>query len=506
MTLATSPSLLIKEINDTYAQSNFKNLREYFNKQNQLLNFNFLEFNFPAAVANQKIAHGLGLIPQDVIITRITGVGTATLNWALFDSANLDVTTTGACRIRFFVGSYWNFQTALGNGTSDTQQVSPSPATVASSSGFTNPMTTLGDLIVGGAKGVATRKGVGADGTVPMADSTNALGLSYQSLPARNYLYNGAFDIWQRQITFSVGAAVDAYTADRWYCSNRMGSGTTTVTQVAATQPGSTFALQMKITAGGSVGGSSMPKMVQLFEGRDALQLYNQIVSASAQIKALGNVTAATIAIDYITNAAGGHPNVDGGARIGSFSTQINNTAFTRCLLNNINIGTLPTTAGTITITIEPSAVSSGNLYDLNNGIIIEQVALNLCPIATAFARMTGSITTEYQSCLRFYEKSYNEGIFAGDATSQWQGSEQTFWANATIREKYLYTSIKRIGATVNLYSPSSGASGNGADRSAANANVALALGDNGQTGFEISSTVTINHQVSFHWTADAEM
>lgn len=128
-----SPALLIKEINDTYTQNNFKNLREYFNKQNQLLNFNFVEFNFPAAVANQKVAHGLGLIPQDVIVTRITGAGTATLNWSLFDSSNLDITTTDACRIRVFVGSYWNFQTALGNSKTDTQDVySAAPtATVA---------------------------------------------------------------------------------------------------------------------------------------------------------------------------------------------------------------------------------------------------------------------------------------------------------------------------------------------------------------------------------------
>lgn len=129
MTPAPSPQLLIKEINDTYAQGNFKSLREYFNKQNQLLNFNFIEFSFSGAVTNQKLAHGLGLVPQDVIITRITGTGIATLNWSLFDANNLDITTTGACRIRMFVGSYWNFQTLLGNLPADTEQVSSAPAT-----------------------------------------------------------------------------------------------------------------------------------------------------------------------------------------------------------------------------------------------------------------------------------------------------------------------------------------------------------------------------------------
>lgn len=127
-----TPALLIKEINDTYTQSNFKNLREYFNKQNQLFNFNFVEFNFPAAVQNQKVAHGLALIPQDVIITRLTGAGSITLNWSLFDANNLDITTTDACRIRLFVGSYWNFQTTVGNSKNDSQSISPVLSTIAS--------------------------------------------------------------------------------------------------------------------------------------------------------------------------------------------------------------------------------------------------------------------------------------------------------------------------------------------------------------------------------------
>lgn len=117
------PPLSVREINDVWVQKNFRALQDFFASQNQLLNFNFIEFNFTAAVTNQKIAHGLGIIPQDAIITRITGSGIATLNWALFDNQNVDVTTTGQCRIRMFVGSYWNSQTALGNSASDAQAI-----------------------------------------------------------------------------------------------------------------------------------------------------------------------------------------------------------------------------------------------------------------------------------------------------------------------------------------------------------------------------------------------
>lgn len=126
------PSISVKEVTDVYVQKNFRALQDYFSSQNQLLNFNFIEFVFTAAVANQKITHGLTIIPQDVIVTRVTGTGVATLNWASFDSTNIDVTVTGPCRIRFFVGSYWNQQTSQGNSSTDVQQLNQSAVVQAS--------------------------------------------------------------------------------------------------------------------------------------------------------------------------------------------------------------------------------------------------------------------------------------------------------------------------------------------------------------------------------------
>lgn len=66
----------------------------------------FLEITFGKAVANFKFPHGLGFNPKDVIQTRLTGAGSLTFNYTLFDKVNLDITTTGACVVRAFVGSY----------------------------------------------------------------------------------------------------------------------------------------------------------------------------------------------------------------------------------------------------------------------------------------------------------------------------------------------------------------------------------------------------------------
>lgn len=65
---------------------------------------------------------------------------------------------------------------AGGNYKTTTQEIAD-----LAPSGFTNPMTTKGDLIVGGNAGVATRLGVGSNGQAFVADSTQTLGVKWAS-------------------------------------------------------------------------------------------------------------------------------------------------------------------------------------------------------------------------------------------------------------------------------------------------------------------------------------
>lgn len=66
----------------------------------------FFTYTFSAAVTNLKIPHNLGFMPQDVIQTSLVGAGALTWNYALFDKTNVNMTTTGACTVRAFVGTY----------------------------------------------------------------------------------------------------------------------------------------------------------------------------------------------------------------------------------------------------------------------------------------------------------------------------------------------------------------------------------------------------------------
>jgi len=68
--------------------------------------FQFRTYTFTGAVTNLKIKHNLGFQPRDIIQTSLTGAGSLTWNYGSFSKTDLDITTTGACVVRAFIGRY----------------------------------------------------------------------------------------------------------------------------------------------------------------------------------------------------------------------------------------------------------------------------------------------------------------------------------------------------------------------------------------------------------------
>mgnify|MGYP006921298388 CR=1 FL=1 len=101
------PSILVNEITDVYVRENFKNLKEYFQGQNQLLDFSFFEVTFDKAETNKKVRHNLKFAPTDVFLTGAYGAS-GSINVGLFDQTNMDISSDGPVRLRFFAGKYWN--------------------------------------------------------------------------------------------------------------------------------------------------------------------------------------------------------------------------------------------------------------------------------------------------------------------------------------------------------------------------------------------------------------
>lgn len=106
-----NPQILTHQIQDQYVRKNFENIQKYFEAQNQLLNFKFFERVFNAEITGAKIAHGLGYIPLDILVTRMTGEGSVTVKYAEFTNEHVVLDVSGPCRIRFYVGTYPSFDT-----------------------------------------------------------------------------------------------------------------------------------------------------------------------------------------------------------------------------------------------------------------------------------------------------------------------------------------------------------------------------------------------------------
>jgi hypothetical protein len=95
------------EILDRMTRRNFEGLEQNLRAQ-EVAKFDWkkMDIEVPAASTNLLIAHDLGYVPQDVIVTRQTGTGAITFLYEDFTDKFLVVTTTGPVTVRALVGAY----------------------------------------------------------------------------------------------------------------------------------------------------------------------------------------------------------------------------------------------------------------------------------------------------------------------------------------------------------------------------------------------------------------
>ena len=100
-------TLFLREIADRYVRKNFEALRNEMRVFSLYrAKFKHFEIVIPQAVTNYRFPHRFGYRPKDILQTSLTGAGSLTWNYDRFDAEYLDITTTGACTVRAFVGSY----------------------------------------------------------------------------------------------------------------------------------------------------------------------------------------------------------------------------------------------------------------------------------------------------------------------------------------------------------------------------------------------------------------
>lgn len=157
-------------------------------------------------VATDAFVSGIITLPSLTTASSLATVGTiGTGVWQGTAIANTyggtGQNSSGSTGIAQVSGGTWSFSTALANGTTATTQSLGDNTTkaatdafvIANAGGFTNPMTTLGDVIYGGASGTATRLpgpsangfytlGYNVTGATVLAPASFLAGMSARSL------------------------------------------------------------------------------------------------------------------------------------------------------------------------------------------------------------------------------------------------------------------------------------------------------------------------------------
>jgi hypothetical protein len=94
-------------ITDKPTREALKTLLNFVNDQSILKgNWKYIEFTFDKPVESFRYNHNLGFVPKDFIMSYLSGTGSIFINWYNSDRQFLDLTATGPCVVRGFIGAY----------------------------------------------------------------------------------------------------------------------------------------------------------------------------------------------------------------------------------------------------------------------------------------------------------------------------------------------------------------------------------------------------------------
>lgn len=232
----------------------------------------------------------------------------------------------------------------------------------------------------------------------------------------QNLLLNGNLPLFQRGTSSTVANGLTSYLADRWYAKNSLGTnGIITQDQLPGVSDGAAFGLRVRISTAPTALQTNGCELYQAIENQTSLQLYNKTASFQVKVKALANVTQVGIQFFYATSE------IKLTTSIGSETlVTVNSSTFTTLNTGLQAIGTTQTTSGVVGVRIRPTAVSTGNLYDINNGFVVEQamVAVAADTTGATFISAFPTFESELAACQRYYLKSYSQGTNPGTTTT----------------------------------------------------------------------------------------
>lgn len=222
--------------------------------------------------------------------------------------------------------------------------------------------------------------------------------------PAKNYIINGGFDLWQRGTSFaSAGTAV--YTADRWYQFSVSGA---TTSLVAATGTTSRYGIKLARNSGQTFLNSI--SLAQPQETANIQLLRGKLLTVSFWAKAGANfsATGSLLNIRMLTGTGAEGKHIGG-----SFTGPVYQIAVSKAITTTMTRYTIvsatpiPTNATQLELFFEFTPTGTAGADD---SVTIEQVMLNEGSAAAPFALAGGDIEGELRKCQRYCEVAVSIG------------------------------------------------------------------------------------------------
>jgi hypothetical protein len=369
-----------------------------------------------------------------------------------------------------------------------------------------------GDLTVGNGTNLSGVLGVGSNGDTIVADSSTSTGLRYQAPVNANPVLNSAFQIWQRgTASTSIATSGTFFLADRWqavrggYAAG--GSVSRQATNDTTNLPNIQYCARVQRDSGNT--STASINLGQNFESVNAIPYAGKQVTFSFYARAGANYSTASSNLGVqLYTGTGTDQNGLTGAYTGSTAAINTNAVITTTWQRFSFTATLSSSLTELYLNFTSAPVGTAGAADYFE---VTGVQLEVGSVATPFKTNGATIQGELAACQRYYQKSYNQATVAGTVTSD--NTEARMSVNRTDRFALDYSVslpvTMRTAATVTLYSPATGASGNvrdtgtGADKAA----TALNIGDTRyQVSLNSGVTTNANSGHTWQWVASAEL